>query len=526
MVWRIDDPQGDEAGKVKYEIVEYTRGRVLDLGCGPTPAYPHFIGVDNYKDTELFGIQMRPAIAADCTKLSMFADGGVDAVFSSHLLEHVEDHVQALTEWWRVIRVGGYLILYLPHKDHYPNIGQEGANPDHKHDFVTKDIVDAMVAVTADGGAGWRLLRNEVRAEGREYSFLQVYQKRDDRTVMVAQDGRPKKTACVVRYGGFGDMIQTAAILPELKRQGYHITVMTTPKGQDILKHDPHIDRFFLQDNDQVPNNELVYFWEAQEKHFDKFVNLCESVEGTLLAIPGRANHAWPQAVRHAQLNVNYGEWTAQLAEIPYKAEGRFYPSDEERQSVEGYLSAIGFQDEFLIVWALSGSSIHKFYPHQDEAVAQILAACPRARIVMVGDYACKILEAGWESHPRVALESGEMSVRAILTLAQRANVVVGPETGVLNSVAFEPDVFKVCLLSHSSRENLTKHWLRTLPLVPVGTKCYPCHRLHYDSRFCSLHEETHAAMCQVNIPSEKVSRAVVSQYEYWSLLRQERTAA
>ena len=46
MTWRAEDPMGDEASKVKYDIVEYTRGAVLDLGCGPSKAFPHFIGVD------------------------------------------------------------------------------------------------------------------------------------------------------------------------------------------------------------------------------------------------------------------------------------------------------------------------------------------------------------------------------------------------------------------------------------------------------------------------------------------------
>jgi ADP-heptose:LPS heptosyltransferase len=469
---------------------------------------------------------MRPAITADCTKLSLFADGGVDAVFSSHLLEHIEDHAAALAEWWRVIRPGGYLILYLPHKEHYPNIGQEGANPDHKHDFMPGDIIQVMVGVTSNGAAGWELLRNETRAEDREYSFLQVYQKRADRVVSATLMERPKKTACVVRYGGFGDMLQAAAILPELKRQGYHVTMMTTPKGEDILKNDPHIDAFFIQDENQVPNNELAYFWQVQAKHFDKFINLSESIEGTLLAIPGRANHTWPDDVRRSVLGINYGKWTARLAGVPYKPEGKFYPSKDEQGQIENYLSAIGFDDKFLIVWALAGSSIHKFYPHQDDAIAQILESCPDARVVMVGDYACKILECGWESHPKVSLESGEMGIRAILTLAQRAQAVVGPETGVLNAVAFETNVLKVCLLSHSSMENLTKHWYNTSSLMPAANvACYPCHRLHYDSRFCHLEETTHAAICQYSIKPERVVRPVKEQYDSWARRNNRRVA-
>jgi predicted SAM-dependent methyltransferase len=152
MVWRIDDPQGDEAGKVKYEIVQYTRGKGIDLGCGPKKAYPHFIGVDSCKDTELFGIEMKPdVVCKDASDLDFIEEQSLDFIFSSHLLEHIEDHRAALTNWWSKIKPGGHLVLYLPHADLYPRVGTDGCNPDHKHDFTGEDILDAM------GGIGYNV---------------------------------------------------------------------------------------------------------------------------------------------------------------------------------------------------------------------------------------------------------------------------------------------------------------------------------------------------------------------------------
>lgn len=520
MVWRLEDPQGNEAGKVKYEIARYTRGRGLDLGCGPSKAFPHFIGIDDGKDTALFGIPVTPDIVGDCLKLDLFADASLDFVFSSHLLEHVEDTEAALREWWRVIKEGGHLVLYLPHRDYYPNIGQPGANPDHKHDFVPDDIIEAMehAATSALGPVGFDLLVNEERNEGREYSFLQVYKKvRGLKTHFSCYLPREKKTACVVRYGGFGDMLQCAALLPELKRQGYHITVMTTPKGQDVLMDDPHVDDWFLQDSGQVPNHELTDFWRVIERKYDRFINLSESIEGTLLAMPGRASHAWPHAVRHRNLDKNYGEWTANIADLPFKPEGKFYPTDEERQDAKVYLEQTRFAGEFLILFALAGSSRHKFYPWQDELIRMVLDACPRARFILSGDYACKLLEQGWESEDRVATECGELSIRAVLTLAQMANVVLGPETGVLNSVAYEVGVRKVVLLSHSSHNNLTKHWLNTKAFWSDKTPCYPCHQMHYSDEFCPQDERTGAALCQVAIKPEDVAKPLIEAYQSWA---------
>src|SRR5574337_1994476 len=181
MVWRIDDPQGFEADKIKHLVVPYTRGVGLDLGCGMRKAFPHFVGVDSCKDNALFGAQIRPDIQVEsCEKLDAFADEACDFVFSSHLLEHIDDYKAALAEWWKVIKVGGHLVLYLPHRDLYPNVGTYGANPDHKHDFEPADITVAMAEVARASKQGWDLVEKEVRDGGREYSFLLVLKKRDD----------------------------------------------------------------------------------------------------------------------------------------------------------------------------------------------------------------------------------------------------------------------------------------------------------------------------------------------------------
>lgn len=562
MTWRATDPQGNETDKVRFDIVQYTRGVVLDMGCGPQKGFPHWIGVDNCKDTELFGIQMKPDVVCDVADpkavFDTFESLSVDAIFSSHCLEHIQDYKAALRAWWDLIKVGGHLILYLPHRDLYPQIGTHGANPDHKHDFVPEDILahfhdehwnDRTERTTYD------VIVVEDRSEGMEYSFLLVIKKVsqqewDAREQFTYKTPKPAKTACVCRYGGFGDMIQASNVLPELKRQGFHVTVMTTSSGQSVIEHDPHVDDWFIQDNDQVPNHELGAFWAAQAKRFDKFINLSESVEGTLLAIPGRTNHAWPESVRRVELNRNYLEWTAQLAELPYMSEAQFYPSEDEKAKVQRYLGHvkqrltaapkktiasqimgagkfIGAQDAqrnvFSIMWVLSGSSIHKAYPWTDAVMAKVLTNIPEAAIILTGDAACQILEAGWENEPRVFRESGEMSIRQTLALAQAVDCVVGPETGVLNAVAFEPNA-KVLFLSHSTVENLSKHWVNTVslsapedPSVPIcGQRA--CHRLHYTRDFCPEHKETGAAMCQVSIDPERAYAAIESAYRAWKV--------
>lgn len=501
-MWTPDGPQGFESRKIKYLLPRYTRGRGLDIGCGTEKAFPHFIGVDNGHH---FG-KGAADVMCEADDLSMFAADSMDFVFSSHVLEHMVDMQKALTEWGRVIKPGGYLILYVPSADLYPKCGEPGANPDHKHDIYKGDIPKLIDQTPY----AWDQIVKEERSEGNEYSLFEVYKKvSNDPDFEYISCPEPRgKTACVCRFGGFGDMLQAASVFPRLKEQGFHVTVMTTPKGQDVLKCNPFIDGWYIVDQDQIPNNELAAFWREQARRFTRFINLSESVEGYLLAMPGRVNHAWPHEVRNKRLNLNYMDFTADLAGVEFKPCRLFHPVPEEAHGLR--------KDSFNIVWALSGSSPHKVYPHMDMVIACVLKEMPEARLYLVGDYASKLLEQGWENIERVVCLSGEIPIRATLALAMESDCVVGPETGVLNAVAYEKDVAKVVMLSHSSHNNLSKHWLKTTVVTPDGCDCYPCHQLHYNFDHCPMEEMSKTSICAFQTDPHKVYEGIRKAYESW----------
>lgn len=491
MVWKAEDPQGNEVFKCRWDIVPYTRGRVLDIGCGANKGFPHFIGVDNGHH-EQFGHSVRPDIWSEADDLWFAKSQSCDAVFSSHLLEHMPDTEKTLREWVRVIKPEGYLCLYLPHKNFYPHIGTEGANPDHKHDFLPEDIIKVMESI-----GGWDLIENEERNGGQEYSFFQVYKRlrSNNKSLQSWKDPKPAKTAAVVRYGAFGDLMQASSVLAGLKDQGFHVTLYSSPPGSDVVSHDPNIDRMILQDKDQVPNGNLGEFWDHIRKKYDRFVNLSESVEGMFLAMPGRIQHQWPHAVRHKHLNNNYLEFQHELAGVPHVPKVKFYPTDEERQWARKERNKLG---RFVLLWSLAGSSGHKAWPYVDSIVASLLLQYPESHIVLVGGPECKILEAGWENERRVSKTCGKWGIRNSLAFLYEADMVGGPETGLLNAAACM-DIPKVVMLSHSSHENLTRDWKNVCALVPVNTPCYPCHMMHYGWDHCVRNESKSCIDCDKN---------------------------
>jgi SAM-dependent methyltransferase len=103
---------------------KYCRGKGLDIGYGGDLLAPNCKGWDwEHGDAQyLRGVE----------------DARFDFVYSSHTLEDMVNPGIALKNWWRVLKPGGYLILYIPHRDLYEKKKTLPShwNIDHKHFFL------------------------------------------------------------------------------------------------------------------------------------------------------------------------------------------------------------------------------------------------------------------------------------------------------------------------------------------------------------------------------------------------------
>lgn len=98
------------------EASAFTRGVLLDLGCGPRPYEFLFAGrVDRY-----FGVDWpkradpaRPDVVADATRLP-FRSACADTVLATELMEHLPSPDVFLQEVARVLRPSGTLVLSVP----------------------------------------------------------------------------------------------------------------------------------------------------------------------------------------------------------------------------------------------------------------------------------------------------------------------------------------------------------------------------------------------------------------------------
>ena len=106
---------------------DFCVGKGLDVGYGGDLLTPGCIGWDMEH--------------GDAQYLQGVPDESYDFVSSSHTLEHMVDPLVSLKNWWRVVRRGGYLILYLPHRDLYEKKKTLPSrwNLDHKHFFLLNE---------------------------------------------------------------------------------------------------------------------------------------------------------------------------------------------------------------------------------------------------------------------------------------------------------------------------------------------------------------------------------------------------
>lgn len=411
--------------------------------------------------------------------------------------------------WWCVPYTRGVVWQDTPGEQWFPHFSLEC--PDGPLDAYIGDSPPGSLrsggrwlvpARRASQGAQAPVGEPAVAAEGGE-----VHLKQDDGSFIKLDISVKPNTCLVVRLGAYGDMMQCSSIFPGLKRQGYHIVLHCSPRGYPVVQHDPNIDEFVLQDPDQVPPNLLTAYFQWLASRVAKFINLSESVEGTLLAMPGRPVSFWPKAARHMVCNSNYVELTHALAGLPYKhPETKFHATQAELEDTRTFLSTHGGRPNVL--WALSGSAVHKVYPYIDSIVARILLAWPTARIFMVGDELSQLLEEPWRNEPRVVRMSGQLEIRPTLCLASACDLVIGPETGIMSAVS-TMDMGKVVLLSHSTVDNLTRDWTNTQSVYSKRTECYPCHMMIYGWDQCRQGPKTGTAQCQEDIDPDQVWQAV-----------------
>jgi SAM-dependent methyltransferase len=106
-------------------------GAGIDIGAGNDPVSLYLELFPGMREVRAWDMP-----DGDAQLLEGVASDSLDFVHSSHCLEHMRDPVEALQNWFRVLKPGGHLVCVVPDEDLYEQ-GQFPStfNADHKWTF-------------------------------------------------------------------------------------------------------------------------------------------------------------------------------------------------------------------------------------------------------------------------------------------------------------------------------------------------------------------------------------------------------
>lgn len=311
----------------------------------------------------------------------------------------------------------------------------------------------------------------------------------------------------VVRIGAYGDAIVTTPLVRYLAEKGHEVVFLGSEQSEEVYRHNPRLAEFVHHERDSIQNDKLgEYFADVAVKHgCERVIDLCESIEVRLAIARDYPMWNWPKAERAAYANINYYEYAFAMAATQhldlfdnFPAEERnlipemFFSQDEEDWAMEERKKNVG---RTVVMWGLSGSGRQKTYPYVPYIVADMVRRDKHLKVVLVGGQTCQILEAGFPQSPQIVRRSGDYAFRQSALLAKYVSLVVSPDTGFLHAAGCW-ETPKIGLLTHTSRENITKHFKNDFS-IESKAPCAPCFRLIQNAGVeCPLEPATTATLC------------------------------
>jgi len=114
-------------------INRYFVGNGLDIGGRPDP-----LALYREQFSQMRSVRTWDMADGDAQYMEDVTNNAFDFVHSSHTLEHLRDPHEGLSNWLRIVRAGGYLVVIVPDEDLYEQgLFPSTFNDDHKWTFTT-----------------------------------------------------------------------------------------------------------------------------------------------------------------------------------------------------------------------------------------------------------------------------------------------------------------------------------------------------------------------------------------------------
>ncbi len=218
-------------------ISRYFRGKGIDIGAGNDPLGQYI---------ELFPL-MESCLSydkadGDAQEMKGIPDGKYDFVHSSHCLEDLQSPIDALRNWFRILKPGGHMVVTVPDEDMYEQgVWPSTFNSDHKSSFtIFRHIrqndnsfnLTTIIGLLGNDAEIIKIERltgtyrfgldrmDQTRTPIGEAAIEFVIRKRPQPLLMEAHIAYIKKKRIALhRPGAIGDIIMTLSLVPLLKEK-------------------------------------------------------------------------------------------------------------------------------------------------------------------------------------------------------------------------------------------------------------------------------------------------------------------
>ena len=329
--------------------------------------------------------------------------------------------------------------------------------------------------------------------------------------------GSNKPRVLLIRDAAVGDALMITPAIHDFAERGYDVHVACKKHvGAAVYAFNPHIASCH-----ELPTSETM---EQRQQRIDEIiarvkpdihVDLAFSCEGAFLYHSDNPMYHESIELRRAiAQDTNYYEHiNKRVLGCERTLPEMYIGAEEDRRWTQIRANTLG---SIFIQVQLTGSSINKCYPFWPEVIKGLQQLSSRVIVITTGDPA---IGPAFEAmclipgvNPRRMwpwCSEQKMTLRDSLVATKYVDLVIGPETGVVNAAACW-DTPKLVLLTHSNCRNLTEGWKRCIP-IQSPAKCSPCYRIVSAGDPCNYisddenYDIAGAMRCMAEIPPELI---------------------
>jgi len=302
-------------------------------------------------------------------------------------------------------------------------------------------------------------------------------------------------TKCLaIRMCAFGDAFYALPVLEELSRQYDYLHLETGDRAKELFANHPAFSRITVFDVLQYKPKKRMEMaanrWDAlaAANDWDRVINFIESIEVSCIADEWQDEYHLPREHRrkiYGDRNFYDSHFIKAGLPIPDPFHcGTMYFSEAELAWMNTWRERHG--DEFIVAFALNGSTSQKYPMYFRELAQEIRLSFPETKFVLLGDKRGEqmVFDIGGGS---VLNAVGKWPYMQSLGLVKMADYVIGPETGLLVGAGlFGTPKSMVC--TSCSPYQATAHQKNDFS-VQSTAPCSPCHRSAYTPKWCNYRE-------------------------------------